>query len=336
MRDLDYIMIKYLAGEAGAEEEKQLKNWITSSPENQTEFDRFKKVWEASGIETDDFQPDVDNAWNQVKAQLSPQLEYTITEEPKVWVIWMNRSLKIAAVLLVVLGFGWGLLQLDLGSGPQMASTQTGAGQKTELLFTDGTKVILNQNSMLTYPESFEGDLRQVSLEGEAFFEVAKDPSRPFRILAGNTTTQVLGTSFNLRAQGKEELVTITVVTGKVAFFETGNDQNRVTLVRGSQGTFSSTTGNLLSQDNSDPNFMAWQTGVLKFEKTPFLKVAYTLSDYYDREVSLAGSSLDSCRITSTFDNISLKEALKILELTLDVEAQLENDQVFIKGAGCM
>ena len=66
MGELDQIMVKYLAGEAGPQEEKQLKNWIESSPENAEEFERFKKVWEATGIEPDEFQPDVDRAWNQV------------------------------------------------------------------------------------------------------------------------------------------------------------------------------------------------------------------------------------------------------------------------------
>jgi transmembrane sensor len=185
--------------------------------------------------------------------------------------------------------------------------------EKDSLQLEDGSIVWLNKNSMILYPASFTGGERKVKLEGEAFFQVAGD-KRPFSVEANNTLTTVLGTTFNINST--TEPISITVLSGKVAFSAT---QNKVFLGKGEQAE--SANGIVLKLSMTDPNSLAWKTGVLVFENKSLSEVVKTLEAYYNQTISLS-PQIAKLSLTASFHNQALEEALKVIGITLNINVK--------------
>ncbi|MGS2764730.1 FecR family protein [Sinomicrobium sp. M5D2P9] len=128
-----------------------------------------------------------------------------------------SRRYGIGAILIVLLG-GWAVWHyyVFVPSAPVIISRDTVAGRQAVHTLPDGTTVTLQSESTLTFPESFRNRIREVELEGEAFFEVAEDKEKPFSVKAGGLTLKVPGTSFNIRAYETEKKTVISVISGKV------------------------------------------------------------------------------------------------------------------------
>jgi len=236
MEDRDHIIIKYLLGEATSEQKKEVEEWRGSSSANAHYFERLSKVWEAAEIDTEIFNPDTRTAWNKIHQAITQKEGDVISLfEPEVkQVPLFNYALRIAAILIVGLGAVWAVYTWNTSSeSVRYVETITTEGKRSEIILADGSQVFLNTNSKLRYPEQFGDDSRIVELSGEAFFEVRSNPEKPFRIAAGQTITQVLGTSFNLRARDDEPEVSVVVVTGKVALIDRKNRKNRLLLTKG-------------------------------------------------------------------------------------------------------
>ncbi|RYZ94255.1 MAG: hypothetical protein EOP47_28175, partial [Sphingobacteriaceae bacterium] len=143
-------------------------------------------------------------------------------------VVPVNRSYTrwlVAASLITVLVMVWvgRYTILNYLSPVQTLEVAAANGSVSSIVLTDGTKIWLNGGSKLKYPNTFRGDRREVSVEGEAFFDVTHDADKPFIVRSGEISTQVLGTSFNVKAYADEHLLKVNVVSGKVGVLPSGN-----------------------------------------------------------------------------------------------------------------
>lgn len=339
MQNKDDIIIKYLAGELSPNEKGELEQWLADNPDNQVQMDKWQRIWKDSEIEVEEFAPDVDAAWSRVSKNIDLMGSFSeALLEPRIKQVSLTTFiLRIAAVLLIGSAVVWTAYEISQEVHPEVAWTSkvTGSGQRSEVHLVDGSIVYLNKNSQLDYPESFGTDVREVRLEGEAYFEIAPNPAKPFIITAENTLTQVIGTSFNIKARPGEDRVTVSVTSGQVLFSEQTNEANQVSLSKGSQGIYSGAGLDLRREEYIDPNFMAWQTGILQFDQTPLSQAAQSLSEYYGKTFILRGENFGRCRLTSTFDNQPLTEVLEIIELVLEAQVQNQGGQIIITGSGC-
>jgi len=339
MLNKDDIIIKYLSGEISPIEKQELEQWLAETPENQSQLNKWKRIWKDSEIEVDDFDPDVDAAWSKISQSMDQMA--SIREavlEPQIKQISLTTFiLRIAAVLIIGSTVVWTAYEIGQEAKPGIVWTAkvTGPGQTSEILLADGSTIYLNKNSQLDYPESFGDNVREVRLEGEAYFDITTNPEKPFVITAGNTRTQVVGTSFNIRALPGENNVTVSVTSGEVLLSEQTNEANQVTLTKGFQGVYSGTGQDLRREEYDNPNFMAWQTGVLVFVHTPLSQAVEALSEYYGASFVLEGDNFGQCRLTSTFDNQPLTEVLEIIQLVLEAKVQNQGEHIIISGAGC-
>ena len=172
-------------------------------------------------------------------------------------------------------------------------------------------------------------------LSGEAFFEVAQDPERPFIINAGNVHIEVLGTSFNIKAYENQGQIEVTVSTGKVAVYQASNPNERVVLVKGQKAVFYKSSTKIEKALNENINFDAWKTREIIFEDTPMPEVIRIINEIYKSDLKLAGSQLNDCPVTTTFNNQTLESVLKVLESTLELEIEKKGKLVLISGEGC-
>ncbi|WP_343745924.1 FecR domain-containing protein [Chitinophaga sp.] len=172
-------------------------------------------------------------------------------------------------------------LEYAAGSGQEqvtvMDTLDVPRGRQFSLRLADGTQVWLNAASRLIFPAAFHGAAREVTVEGEAFFEVARQASQPFVVHAGKTAMKVLGTGFNVNAYG-QELIT-TLATGKLLVTA---GQEQVVLQPDEQAILNNTTGSLRKQPVEAHLFTAWKEGDLFFEDAPLQDITVSLARSYD------------------------------------------------------
>ena len=278
----------------------------------------LEKQWETSGSLKLSYKSNVEQSWKEFENLKSPSTGKLVQ-------LWPVLS-RVAAVL--VLCFGLGLYFLN-GEEPTIYTTT--AQEVREIELPDGSQITLNGSSTLTVFKDFNEDERTVALHGEAFFDVARDESRPFIIESGEATTQVLGTSFNIRNSGAEGVVLINVVSGKVSF---ASSQDELILTKDMSAKYDSNNSSLaLTSNNSNELF--WKTKKLKFNDTKLSEVVVTLEKHFKIKLSLQPTSLANCLFTGSFDDPKLEEVLEVMSISLNLTYENLNNTYILTGEGC-
>ena len=193
------------------------------------------------------------------------------------------------------------------------------------MVLEDGTKVWLNAGSSLTYPVAFLGKERKVSITGEAYFEVAKKKSMPFRIMKGEMMVEVLGTHFNVNAYGDEPHMKVTLLEGAVKV-SSGNVSG--ILKPGQQAKVKDNDINVQSDINID-QVMAWKNGYFSFEKAGITEVMRQIARWYNIEVAYDGEIPNERFGGELRRNSKLSSVLKVLEKS-GVKFRIENNKVTV------
>ncbi|WP_276166411.1 FecR family protein [Zobellia alginiliquefaciens] len=211
-------------------------------------------------------------------------------------------------------------------------------GQRSTLTLQDGTKITLNAGSSIEFPESFNAlSTREVKLNGEAFFEVAKNPNKPFIIHTENVTTQVLGTSFNVNAYDFSENISVTVRTGKVRVQSENKDGaiNTVYLTPNQMAAYSKKGDELITSTVDNENYLDWKNGIIRFNDITFLEASKMLTRWYGIEIDFQSPSLKNCHVTARYEKAKLHvvlESIKFATKGMDYE-YLENHTILLKGS---
>lgn len=183
---------------------------------------------------------------------------------------------------------------------PTMMMAQTTAAETKVINLTDGTIITLNENSTLSYPETFATNDRQVLLNGEAYFEVESDPSRPFEVLTEKASVKVLGTVFNVRTIGTEDKIKVSVEEGKVQFSSTLIGKG-VILTKGEEGTYDLTKNEITAAKVDNRNASAWKTKNLTYKNAPLKTVVADLAQHFKVKTTITNVAMQECRLTASF-----------------------------------
>ncbi|MDF9794809.1 transmembrane sensor [Catalinimonas alkaloidigena] len=336
--DIWSLIGKYLSDELSEKEKQKLQSWKESKAENQTTFDQVLHMWEQTPRPADDYHPEVDKGWQRFKFRAESEQEYYQKEhaenKPLAKVVhWgYQRIAAIAAsvVLLLSAGTWW---WYSTGT-PEMLTLSTGENERTTLLLPDSSQVWLNENSQLQYAEEFNVEHRLVHLSGEAFFEIKEAEGRRFTIFSEGAKTEVIGTSFNLRAY-PDTPVKVQVVSGKVAF-SPADDDNAVFLEPGYEATLGSEKKAIEKKEPiENPNFRAWQNQHIQFQNTSLQEVIDVLEDVYHTDIQLNNPDLANCRYTATFEGEQLQDVLHVLSVTGNLSFERQGSTYMISGQGC-
>jgi transmembrane sensor len=302
------LLKKHFLGEATAGEEKQVKRFKKDHP---SEYKTLYHLWWSSAdIRVKDF--DSEAAWLKVLARTNAQKTKTIPLHTKF------IRIAAAAAVLVAVSLTVYYLQNTVFHKDIIVSTRQ-VKEKKEVVLSDGSVIWLNRNSQLSYPETFKGNVRKVSLTGEAYFDVAKNPDKPFVIETTHSEITVLGTSFDVNTD--QEKTKVTVTTGKVNVKSLYNNAS-VNLLP--EYTATVTKGNIQKSGLKDLNYMSWKTGKFIFNDTPLKEVVEDLNSFYSKEIIYKNTTKD-CRFSASFDHAGLSDIMKILELTCDLKIK-ENE----------
>lgn len=265
MEDVKFTNLigKYLSGNMSPPEKKELMSWAESDTTNQSYLEDMIDVWGKTADAEPEFEADIDAAWAKVDQKL-PSVESEQPTGAKVRSIRRasRRWLQIAAAAVVVLAVGW-WWSTTSGQTDAWVAVNSLDGEVKEITLPDGSQIWLRADSRLSYPESFTQ--RQIRLEGEAFFDVARMEDSPFEIYSGEAKTTVLGTSFNVRAYPEEEVIEISVTSGTVIFEEQRGDE-KVTLVKNTSAVLNKTSQTIEKTEEAISNATSWKTKEFDFE----------------------------------------------------------------------
>lgn len=189
----------------------------------------------------------------------------------------------------------------------------------------DGSFVSLNANSKLYFPSKFENDLREVTIEGEAFFEIKPDKDSPFMINAGKAQIKVLGTSFSVNAYPDNSQVEVVVETGTVELRNKMKDMKLIEnliLNSGEKGSLILLNNTLEKTTNQDPNFLSWKTRILVFKSSKLKTVFENLRKAYHVEIKVNDPLIEELLLTAQFNDYSLEFIFDIIENTFNIDIQ--------------
>jgi hypothetical protein len=205
------------------------------------------------------------------------------------------------------------------------------SGEKTTShTLTDGSSIALHEGAQISVAESFN-DNRKIILNGEAYFEVAKDPNHPFEVFFDKYSLKVLGTKFNIRNIKGEDEKEVTVTEGIVKVFY--NSKEAMVLTKGQQ--LKLVEGKAPELINVDPNnYIAWKTGQLEFKKTNLEEVMSLLSRFHKVEIRLA-PEIKNCKFTGDLSGLSLNDGLDIIKMSTSVNVEKSNGKIILSGKGC-
>ena len=202
------------------------------------------------------------------------------------------------------------------------------AGQKKTIGLPDGSIIKLNSGSTLTYPLPFPEDHRSVELEGEAFFEVAKDEERPFIILSGKLKTKVLGTSFNVRSYEDENTIRVSVLTGKV---EIENEEGRSDILYPEDmGVYNKDDKAITKTDFDSKSVFGWKDGLLLFKDMEISAIFADLEKWYGVEIIVEKGLKITGKYTGEYQNASLERILDGISYTSKFSYTMNEDKVLI------
>ncbi|GAB3554675.1 FecR family protein [Spirosoma fluminis] len=276
-------------------------------------------------------------------------------------------SLRIAAsvaLLLTISGLAWRFWQQNQrlvssnkpsATSASVAMTEYVNRQQAPRLvrLADGSLVVLQQYARIRFPSQFSGPKRDVNLTGKAFFEVVRNPARPFRVFTRGVTTEVLGTSFLINAPEAGGNVNVMVKTGKVAvstnpgFVRKGSD-NRATassksqpaavvLLPNEQATFSQNDARLVKREVSpvEATGLPATTQGFAFRRTPLPVVLDALAKAYGIPIQFDRDALAGCTLTARLDDPSLFARLDVIAASTGSSYELQNGQLIIHSSGC-
>ncbi|WP_281225235.1 FecR family protein [Flavobacterium aquiphilum] len=202
----------------------------------------------------------------------------------------------------------------------------TPTGGQYNIVLGDGTKVYLNAVSSIKYPTQFKGNQRVVEVEGEAYFEVAKNKNKPFIVKSGNQSIEVLGTHFNLHAYNNESVIKTTLLEGSVAV--SCNNQKAI-LKPGEQSNVSDNLNKIAIRKVDTEATIAWKNGRFKFDNDDLKTVMKQLERWYGIKVEYRGDVSDVRFNGGTFMNKNLSEVLKVLELS-NIKFKVEGKTIIV------
>ncbi len=314
-----------------AEEKNKIAEELLSEPE---EKDQLLRMVKNVDLYFDLKKYPAEKALEKVQNKIQEKSQSNSTRFGK---LISNPLMRIAAAVLVaaMLSVAGYEMVTNKAESPKILEISSADQVVKSFKLSDGTLVSLNSDTQLKYPKKFGKDTREVTIEGEAFFEVKPNKNKPFIIHAGNAQIKVLGTSFNVSAYPRARLVEVIVETGKVKVSNklTVTEQtNELILDPGDKGTLVYSSNALLKTTNQDPNFMAWKTHNLIFRATSLSEVISNLEKVYKVNIRLDDPKLNGLLLTAHFNDYPLEFILKVIGTTFQMETKKIDGQYILKA----
>lgn len=291
-------LYKFFEATATFEEEEAIRQWLESSPEHRETLLKERKVFDAALLLADE----AAGTEKQKKKRLYRQSSLR------------TECLKIAAVVLLTLGLNYAYQKLALPEEPVAMQTITvPAGQRVSICLPDGSHVWLNARTTIQYPFSFKGDKRQISLDGQAYFDVVKNKEQPFIVRTDKATVEVFGTQFDVEAYSDKEEFETTLMSGNVRIVSAANPLDILTLTPDNKAYLDD--GRLKAVQVDDYNPYRWKEGLICFRNETFRNIMKDFEKYYGIRIEIENRQVLKYFYTGKFrQSDGVDYALRVLQ----------------------
>lgn len=337
--EFDKILEKYLAGQCTPGEEEIVTKW----------YERVKLKENETLIEANE---------ENIGIQLWKKIERsTILKKNRRFIYWI-RSGSVAAVAILLLWIGWWVIvdqpfnvnvpnkiTQNTPTNAEAIEIKNNSTKPQEISLADGSLVVLQPQSALSYYDSFGKTTRTVHLYGDAFFKIKRDITKPFQVFTGKLVTEVLGTSFFIKQQQASGTIEVEVRTGKVSVYEnaiTGNNKKQTKILTQNQKiTFRTDTRQLIPSIVKQPLTVttlkpkAEPSIELSFEDATLKAVCAQLEKRYLLQIFIEDEAVNHCVFTGDLNGLPLFTQLDLVCKSIGARYEIEDTHIFIKGKGC-
>ncbi len=361
------LFSKKLAGEATDDELNELEQYLRTHPDEQYFQDTFSSWWKPANTDSLNINSERDVHYNYILSQAETTDEMTDSVRQVSFSFGFNwkKTLVAASVIGLLFLVGWQLFFSDRNEEKTLARDNeivTKKGTKSKVLLPDGSTVMLNADSRLYYSENFNDSLREVTLEGEAFFDVVKDAKRPFIVHTSGINIRVLGTAFNVKSYPQEPTIEATLVRGLIEVEKTNQPHSSKILLRPNEKLVYNKEEKNIAETAKEgkqkediekmkisarpqsisistlPRIMndsvrvetSWVYGRLLFEGDSFRELAPKMERWFNIKIRFKDEKVANYRFRGVFEDESIEMALQALQLTARFSYTLKGSEVII------
>jgi ferric-dicitrate binding protein FerR (iron transport regulator) len=309
--DIDELMAKYFAGALSEKDHEDLEAWLNASPENREIFRALRDTWSERSPEPEMVNSEemVDRIWSEGTRPFT-SLDLVGRRRLLYRIAAIFFAFILAPLFYLLLKNSISFRQVDAGPVVERIYRNP-SGKKARIVLPDSSVVWMNGGSVLRRGVHFNDTLRMVELSGEAFFEVHKDASRPFVVSSGALKTTALGTSFNVKAYPDQQLIKISLASGRIRVEDKDSDKMGIELRPGSQLVFNTKSQEFLTRKFDDEETTGWLEGKLVFRSADYDEFIGMISHWYGVNVVTVGDPPDKFRLTTVYNNESLENILR-------------------------
>ena len=323
---IDVLIVGWLDGNLTGAEQAELLQWMEQSPENAAQVARMKDIWQASFQKAAAF-AETGKEWGRFKSAVENSIKEKKRQQQKV----VRLVSGIAAVLLV--GFISGFLFVKFTQQKPIYITATApAGSVAQLVLADSTVVYLNAGSQLTYCPESKSRNREVSLNGEAWFDVAKNKKNPFVVHTLACDVNVVGTRFNIKAYASENQVVTTLEEGEVMLSSAAGYQlaRSIRLLPGEQAIIDKAANKAQVKKVETRYFTSWKDNKLMFINMNMNELIVTLERKFGVEIEVSDPGILKYHYTGTLKNESVLEVMELIKHTLPIDYSIDGQVIRI------
>ena len=360
MERIKLLLSKYLNNSCNKAELNEFINWI-KSPENEGELKNLiAKDW--STFQSHERYGEVsNNSFERLLEKIdSEKINIRKLESKRLSKVLLRIAVSI--ILPIAIGIGSYYVIDAYKNTTDIASNKITSpnGSKTQVLLSDGTSIWLNSGSTLEYPQTFKKKNREVELTGEGYFDVAKDPYKPFVVKTSDLNIKVLGTIFNVKSYPDDGIIETTLLEGSIAITKSNENpqtKNIVFLKPNERATFIKKEGKIiqteliaripdetdstiasqprkeqmiLSKTTDNEQYTSWKDGKLVFRNENFEKLCEMLERWYNVKINLHSEELKSYHYTGTLQNENIVDAIEAFKLTVPFRYEINRDIIEI------
>ncbi len=334
------LVTKRLSKTATQEEESLLKDLLQQDDHNEY-YQWIESEWHKNNLEVTTSRFNYHRAHSLMESGIREhEPEFGKKEKAQHKRTFLNYRYIAAASVLLFIGIGVALFYPENLSDEKAepiawSNYSTRKGHQLKITMSDGTRLRLNGNSTVRFPSIFPDNQREVFISGEAYFEVAKNPDKPFFVNINDFQIRVLGTTFNVNAYENKEEIEISLVEGSIQVGHKDSTE-KVVLQPNYQIAFNKTSNQTIFSKFNLKKITGWQNKEFVFENEQLTDVLKVLENNYEISFSYDASSLKNCRVNTEFNDDSIWTILEALKYAtgIDYESTL-NNEIKLSGSGC-
>lgn len=365
-QNINQLLLKCIEGSASENEMQEAWSWISESYDNKRFYENMRDIWLSVSLSSHLEESELESFWQKIKDKTSSDNVEKAAEidEPK---RILPRLLRIAAIIVITFALGAVTgkfyLQNEVPSNDkEYYIVEAPRGAKSFLTLADGTKIWLNAGSKLSYQRNYNKENRNIFLEGEAFFEVAKNEHIPFYVYSSGIVVKAIGTAFNVKAYPEEGIVETTLVEGSISVESVGKTGvKEQTLMHPNQkASFYKASKDMVVENQEEEEdiieeipipipikakierievkkeidtelYTSWKDKRWFFEKQRLEDFAIILERIYDIKVIFKDDELKNYRLTGSLQEENLEQVLQAIQFTIPMDYNVHHNEVTLK-----